>query len=412
MRAFRAQRLRQKGGIHTQLQGGSSRWAVAALVAAWYGLSVLLSLYNKHLLGRGRGHFPAPLLLTGVQFGFQSVLVRTLLLLRPLRHLAPKPLPQSDWLRRVVPVSLAAAADVSFSNLSLIYITLSFYTMCKSVTPLYLLAFVVAMRIEPLSFGLVASIVLIVAGVACAVAGETQFELKGFALVMLAAALSGLRWALTQRLMSRNGAWGLGTPLGAMCTLMPIMAAACLTASLLFERPWAVLPASPYFASFAAGTDTACLVALAACMAFGMTASEFTLMRATSAVTLSVVGTVKEAFSVLVFTLVDGDSLGVTNGIGLALLCAGVWGYHASRQRHSGGGHKPAQGLARTSKEKQPLLHAVDGADPETGERRRSRGPASPRPRAGGVGDNGHAASTPEEQYRQILLALLPDKGR
>ena len=277
---------------------------------------------------------------------------------------------------------------------------LSFYTMCKSVTPLYLLGFAVALRLEPLSFALTCSVSLIVAGVACAVGGEEHFDGTGFALVMAAAALSGLRWALTQRLMSAPGAQGLGHPLGVMSHVLPVMAASSVACSLLLERPWAALPASSYFATAQAGAQTTCLVALAAVMAFGMTAAEFTLVRATSAVTLSVAGTVKEALSVLVFTLLEGDSLGPLNAVGLLLLCAGVLGYNLTRRSHGSASPPRREG----GKEVQLRVHP--SADLEAGT------PAvSPRLRSASA-ETAAAGLTPEEQYLDILNALLPDKGR
>ena len=119
--------------------GLQQRLWVALLIAAWYTLSVLLGLFNKRLLDAGRGHFPAPLLLTGVQFGFQSAFVAGLLATPALRHLRPPPLPTRDWANRVVPVGLAAAGDVGASNMSLVYISvcrLAFAVIAPHSAPL------------------------------------------------------------------------------------------------------------------------------------------------------------------------------------------------------------------------------------------------------------------------------------
>ena len=52
-----------------------------ALIALWYFFSTCLSLWNRTLLGRGhgvagRGAFPAPMLMTALQFGVQILLAR------------------------------------------------------------------------------------------------------------------------------------------------------------------------------------------------------------------------------------------------------------------------------------------------------------------------------------------------
>ena len=52
---------------------------------------------------------------------------------------------------------------------------------------------------------------VISAGLALLVAGETQFDALGFALVMAASALSGLRWTITQ--LQLQGSDGHGAAL-------------------------------------------------------------------------------------------------------------------------------------------------------------------------------------------------------
>lgn len=47
-------------------------------------------------------------------------------------------------------------------------------------------------------------VIIITCGLLLLVAGETQFDLIGFILVMSASALSGLRWTITQVLLQGN----------------------------------------------------------------------------------------------------------------------------------------------------------------------------------------------------------------
>jgi len=54
----------------------------------------------------------------------------------------------SRFLSAVVPNGIATGLDIGFSNYSLVFITLSFYVMCKSTTPLFLLFFAIAWGIE------------------------------------------------------------------------------------------------------------------------------------------------------------------------------------------------------------------------------------------------------------------------
>ena len=121
-----------------------------SLILLWYAFSTCLSLYNRTLLGhghgvQGKGAFPAPLLMTALQFCVQIVLARLALAAgveRPPPG-APRPPPLSwhGWVTQVVPNGVCTGLDIGLSNFSLSLITLSFYTMCKSTTPLFLLLF-------------------------------------------------------------------------------------------------------------------------------------------------------------------------------------------------------------------------------------------------------------------------------
>jgi len=200
-------------------------------------------------------------------------------------------------------------------------------------TPLFLLGFAFALGLEAPSWRLALSVCTIVAGVACVVAGETAFSGLGFALVMVAAALSGLRWTLTQLLMRGAAAEGNGLshPLVLLWRVLPVMAAASGLASAMLEQPWHRLPNSPYGDTAAHAASTTAMLLLAACLAFGMSMAEFELVHDTSAVTLAVTGTCKEAVIVALAALIDGDSFGALNGVGLLLVIAGVGVYNWAR---------------------------------------------------------------------------------
>src|SRR4051794_21778686 len=47
---------------------------IVTALLSWYTFSALLSLYNKHLLGRNQLHLSYPLLITAVHTGLESVL--------------------------------------------------------------------------------------------------------------------------------------------------------------------------------------------------------------------------------------------------------------------------------------------------------------------------------------------------
>ncbi|CAI5519535.1 unnamed protein product [Closterium sp. Naga37s-1] len=248
-----------------------SLWPVArvlALLLLWYTFSTALSLYNKMLIGQQHGRFPAPLLLTAFHFAQQALMASALLHSAFPSALPPLPLSSRDYCLRVIPTAVATAVDIALSNQSLAYITLTFYTMCKSSAPMFLLLFAFIFRLEPISFRLIGVMMVISVGVLFTVAGEASFHLWGFVLVMLSAMASGLRWVLIQVLLQKDRL-GLSSPLVSLAYLTPPMAVTCGLFSLALE-PLASLPTSPYFSPPSQLAPTMLLLLLGGVLAFLM----------------------------------------------------------------------------------------------------------------------------------------------
>ncbi|KAI7754643.1 hypothetical protein M8C21_021511 [Ambrosia artemisiifolia] len=171
------------------------------LILMWYIFSTLLTLYNKTLLGDDMGRFPAPLLMNTIHFSMQAVLSRGITYFWSHRFEPTVPIARKDYFMRVVPTALATALDINLSNASLVFISVTFATMCKSASPIFLLIFAFAFRVETPSVKLLGIMLIISVGILLTVAKETAFEFWGFLFVMLAAVMSGFRWTMTQILL-------------------------------------------------------------------------------------------------------------------------------------------------------------------------------------------------------------------
>ena len=284
----------------------------------------------------GRGEFPAPMFMTGLQFAVQIALARLVLAVGLAKRTAPARDPMSwhQYATQVVPNGVCTGLDIGLSNFSLSLITLSFYTMCKSTVPLFLLAFAFAWGLEKPSWSLAGVVCVICAGLLLLVYGETAFDAAGFALVMTASALSGLRWTITQVLLQgAHGSARAGGPVEVLLSLMPVMAATVCLVSLFAERLWARLPGSPYFDSPASLALTAGVVAAGALIAFLMVWVEFTVISLTSALTFMVAGTFKEIVTVLAAVAFLGEDFTAVNAAGLAVLIAGVALFNYTKYR-------------------------------------------------------------------------------
>uniref|UniRef100_A0A7C9CS59 Sugar phosphate transporter domain-containing protein n=1 Tax=Opuntia streptacantha TaxID=393608 RepID=A0A7C9CS59_OPUST len=170
-------------------------------ILVWYTFSLFLTLYNKSLLGDDMGRFPAPLLMNTIHFGMQAVLSKAITWIWWERFHKDVHVTWRDYVSKVVPTALATALDINLSNASLVFISVTFATMCKSASPIFLLLFAFALRLESPSLKLFGIILVISAGILLTVAKETEFEFWGFIFVMLAAVMSGFRWCMTQILL-------------------------------------------------------------------------------------------------------------------------------------------------------------------------------------------------------------------
>jgi solute carrier family 35, member C2 len=198
--------------------------------------------------------------------------------------------------------------------------------MCKSSVLGFVLVFAFMFGLEKPSWKLGAVIATMTVGVLLMVAGETEFKLGGFILIMTAAASSGLRWSLTQILLIRHPA--TSNPFSSIFFLAPVMFVTLLVIALPVEGL-----VDLYYAFMKLGHQHGFLAAPAillfpGCLAFLMTASEFALLQRTSVVTLSICGIFKEVLTISTAALVFGDELTPINGVGLVITILTIAAYN------------------------------------------------------------------------------------
>lgn len=132
---------------------------------------------------------------------------------------------------------MAAAIEICCSNASLVYITLSFYTMVKSSTPIWVLLFSFLFGFEKPRLLLITIIFVMVTGVVLTVEGETKFDPLGFTLVLTASVISGLRWSMTQLLLTSDKL-NSSSPIETLYYLSPVMFVTTFILSLIYEKPF------------------------------------------------------------------------------------------------------------------------------------------------------------------------------
>ncbi|XP_056895724.1 solute carrier family 35 member C2 isoform X1 [Takifugu flavidus] len=291
------------------------------LVLFYYIFSIGITFYNKWLMT----DFQYPLFMTLVHITI--IFSLSAATRRILHSWTGKPriiLNWADYLQRVAPTALATALDIGLSNWSLLFITISLYTMTKTSAVLFILFFSLAFKLEEPNPLLIIVVLLISGGLFMFTFESTQFNLEGFVMVLLASFLGGIRWTLTQVLMQK-AELGLQNPVDALYHIQPLMFIGLFplfqyneglrlsTSDKLFR----VTELSPFLHSVLALFSGGLL-------AFGLSFSEFLLVSYTSSLTLSIAGIFKEVSTLLLAAFLMGDKVSLLNWLGFAVCLCGI----------------------------------------------------------------------------------------
>ncbi|KAF2495152.1 TPT-domain-containing protein [Lophium mytilinum] len=326
----------------------------AVLIGLWYFFSISISLYNKWMFkeeedGETKNIFPFPLFTTClhmiVQFSLASLVLFLIPAFRP-RHdsisnphsfrgppppaeaIDPKKPLMTKWFyfTRLGPCGVATGMDIGLGNMSLRFITLTFFTMCKSSALGFVLIFAFLFRLEKPSWKLVLIILIMTVGVVMMVAGETAFNALGFILVMSSALSSGFRWSLTQILLLRNPA--TSNPFSSIFFLAPVMFLSLLVIAIPVEGFSALAGGFSQLMETKGPVLGIGILLFPGCLAFLMTSSEFALLKRTSVVTLSICGIFKEVVTISAANIVFDDHLTPINFSGLLITIASIAAYN------------------------------------------------------------------------------------
>nr|CDS26119.1 solute carrier family 35 member C2 [Hymenolepis microstoma] len=153
---------------------------------------------------------------------------------------------------------------------------------------------------------------------------STQFDLRGFVLVLVASALSGVRWTAAQK-VSQQSAHGLSNPIDLVYNTQPWMATVLLPLAFVFEGD-AFLTSPFLFRSqdYLSILRITGYFVLGSCLAFGLEISEFLVVCHSSSLTLSIAGIFKEVVTLYLAATLNGDVYSPLNIAGLFICLAGI----------------------------------------------------------------------------------------
>ncbi|KAF1848568.1 TPT-domain-containing protein [Cucurbitaria berberidis CBS 394.84] len=361
------------------------------LIGLWYLFSISISVYNKWMFKEEKGDgdpqniFPFPLFTTClhmvVQFSLASLVLFLIPSFRP-RHdslnphapgarvepIDPKKPLMTKWFyfSRIGPCGVATGMDIGLGNTSLKFISLTFFTMCKSSALGFVLIFAFLFRLEQPSWRLVIIILIMTVGVVMMVAGEAAFHALGFILVMVSACSSGFRWSLTQILLLRNPA--TANPFSSIFFLAPVMFTSIFILAIPVEGFSALREGLSHLFETKGTALGIGILLFPGVLAFLMTSSEFALLKRTSVVTLSICGIFKEVVTIGTANLVFDDPLTPINLTGLVVTIGSIAAYNYMKLKKMREEARMNAHLQNTQEEYAP----VSTADPDHRDRRGS----------------------------------------
>jgi solute carrier family 35 protein C2 len=302
---------------------------VLLMVLCYYPLSIGLTFYQKWFIKNYRyplfivtGHYLTKFFLAyGVRFIYEFI--------HGTRRVRIKFREQLHWL---MPIGICASLDIGLSNWALEYVTVSLYTMAKSSSILFIVAFSLLIGLERWRTSLLFSATLIASGLFLFTWRSTQLDYLGLLLVELAALCTGVRWTVSQFIMQKDDSpTPLRHPLDMVAHVQPWMCLAILPMVYIFEGHELNATSITIFGGETEPFFIFTGICFGGFLAFLMEISEYLLLVHTSGITLNIFGIIKEVMTLLLAHYLHGDRLTHVNLMGLLLCLVGMSLHGASK---------------------------------------------------------------------------------
>ena len=317
--------------------------------------AIIVTIFQSMLLSANHFYFPFPIFSAAVT-NFVQLIGAALVIgyYGRLGRLGREILTQNGWkatYQAVLPCSFVTAAELSISLISLQYVTVSFFTMVKSSSIIFILLGSFMTGQERVNVFLISVILLTGGGVILAAwdpKSTAGLEVIGFSLVLLSSILNAGKWILTELLLNENPAFqsilnNLNTskkdhgkkrnltPILSVLLIAPITFSFLITGAIVFEG--FPLQMISFISNESIGYTTITLgsLFLSSLLVFVMRVADFRLVQLVSLVTFSLLGIIKEIFMILISVVFLGEILFPINIAGLIITIIGVILYNYYR---------------------------------------------------------------------------------
>ncbi|CAI7643361.1 unnamed protein product [Penicillium glandicola] len=285
-------------------------------LGSYFLFSMLLTLYNKLLLGS----FKFPWLLTCMHTSFASL--GTFVLLKLGRFKLSR-LGRREHLA-LVAFSVLFTANIAMSNLSLSLVSLAFFQIIRNTVPIF------TVLIYRLWFGrsyymaTYLSLCPIIIGAGMTVVGEYHYSALGLFVTIFGVILAAVKTVTTNRLMTGS----LALPsMELLFRMSPLAAVQSFVLALIAGELPAFADLMSQRAAESSRLSTMAIVVFLlgnGLLAFFLNVSSFQTNKLAGALTISVCGNLKQAFTLAIGIFVFKDfTVDILNGIGIFLVIVG-----------------------------------------------------------------------------------------
>ena len=152
---------------------------VLAYTFLWYAVSITFTMFNKWFLNKWEGGFPFPILTTSGHM-LVKLLITRIWSLHP--EVSIEPLQTNVLYYIVLPIGLSTGMDIMLSNQSLVFISVTMYTIIKATSVVSVYFFSVLFGLEYFQFKILIAVVFICGGLGMAIYSDSDIALVGVSL--------------------------------------------------------------------------------------------------------------------------------------------------------------------------------------------------------------------------------------
>lgn len=279
-----------------------------------------LILLNKFILSNLE--FPYPMFLSGLGVLVSGIVAQVIVRSGFVVLQRKEQVEGMLWFKRVLPVGLAHAGTLAFGNIVYLFLSVGFIQMLKSFTPVIILITSMIAKIENPNQTTIFSVLVISIGTAATCTFSADPNIMGLLVMFMAEATEAIRLLMTQFLL-QNLKFGV---VEGQYVLAPASAFWLFLASFAFEfntmlekNAFSIILANPL------------TFLLASCLGLGINFLSYYVIQATSSLTMKVLGTARNVFTILLGVLFFGEVVSLHEGLGYTLALIGFAGYNAAK---------------------------------------------------------------------------------